>query len=69
MVPRKTINSRKGKTVAELHNTNVSGASNNSGAVANRNQDGTSHNRISNEGHVGHFQTGYGISQARFIFP
>ena len=68
MIPRKTNNSRKGTTVAELHNTNVSGASNNSGTVANRNQDGTSQNRISNEGHVGHFQSGY-ASQARFIFP
>ena len=57
MVSRKTNNSRKGTTVAEVHNTNVSGASNNSGTVANRNQDGTSQNRISNEGHVGHFQS------------
>ena len=59
MVPRKTNNSRKGTTVAELHNMNVGGASNNSGTVANRNCNDIGTNRNSSDGHVGRSQSQY----------
>ena len=46
-------------TQAEVHNAEVSTSNNNSGAASN----------VSNQAQIGQVQTGYGMTQNRFIFP